>query len=169
MNLNEKRLAGRPRKTPEELRRSGAKPFKVKQRFAEEQEALGILTEAKEKAAEKRGLLLDTFVDQVRRERETFSERVVPGQTVCNEYAGPFDWREGHPLTVIKNYCDQVANGTILSGNYTRLASARFLGDLATGAAREMFIDPIAAENTARAKARRPRSKLHLAARLPRE
>jgi hypothetical protein len=137
----------RPRESSEELKKSGARAGRIAARVAEENIANGI--KAVEKELAKRGLLLTTFIAQVKQERETFFERLVPGQTVCREHGAEFNWRIGHPLTTIRTYAEQVANGGIVSGELTRRACARFLGDLANGAARELFIDPIAVENIA--------------------
>jgi hypothetical protein len=72
----------------------------------------------------------------------------VPGQTVCKENGGvEFNWRPEHPLTVLRTYARQIADGSIVAGELTRRACARFLGDLENGASREIFIDPVAVQN----------------------
>jgi hypothetical protein len=73
----------RPRKTSEELQKSGAPAGRVAKRLAEENIVLGIVAAEKLKELAKRGLLLETFIAQVKQERDTFFERLVPGQTVC--------------------------------------------------------------------------------------
>jgi hypothetical protein len=114
---------------------------------AEENITNGIKAVEKEKELAKRGLLLGTFIERVKHERKTFFERLIPGQTVCKDSEGEFTWKPEHPLTVIRTYAEQVANGSIVAGELTRRACARFLGDLASGADRELFIDPVAVEN----------------------
>jgi hypothetical protein len=78
---------GRPRKTSEQLKTAGAKPYKVAARKAEEDIAAGIKKAEKDVEIAKRGLLLDRFIAQVKQERDTFFERLVPDQTVCKEFA----------------------------------------------------------------------------------
>ena len=76
----------RPRKTSEELKKSGARAGRIAERIAEENIAAGIKAVEKQKELAKRGLLLETFIAQVKQERDTFFERLVPGQKVCKEY-----------------------------------------------------------------------------------
>lgn len=75
----------RPRKTSEELKKSGARAGRIAERIAEENIALGIKAAEEQKELAKRGLLLETFIAQVKQERDTFVERLAPGQTVCKE------------------------------------------------------------------------------------
>jgi hypothetical protein len=82
------------------------------------------------------GLRLGVFNAQVKRERATFFERLVSGQTVCKEYGAEFNWREEHALTIIRAYAEQIAAAQIMSGEFIQLACARFLEDLANGANR---------------------------------
>jgi hypothetical protein len=110
----------RPRKTSEELKKSGARAGRIAERIAEENIVLGIKAVEKQKELAKRGLLLETFIAQVKQERDTFFERLVPGQTVCKEYGAEFNWREGHPLTTIRTYAERISNGEIVSGDLTR-------------------------------------------------
>jgi hypothetical protein len=76
----------RPRKTADQLQQSGAPAGRVAKRRAEEAIAAGIVAVEKQKELAKRGLLLETFIAQVKQERDTFFERLVPGQKVCKEY-----------------------------------------------------------------------------------
>ena len=137
----------RPRKTSEELKDSGARAGRIAARVAEENITNGIKAVEKEKELAKRGLLLGTFIERVKHERKTFFGRLVPGQTVCKDFEGEFTWKPEHPLTIIRTYAEQVANGDIVAGGFTRQACARFLGDLDAGASRELFIDPVAVDN----------------------
>jgi len=111
---------GRPKKTSEQLRIGGAKPYKVAARKKEEDIEAGIIQKVKDVEIAKRGLLLHTFLQQVKQERDTFFERLVPGQTVCKEYGAEFNWRIERPLTIIRTYVEQIASGEIVSGDYTR-------------------------------------------------
>jgi phage terminase large subunit-like protein len=136
---------GRPKKSSEELRRVGARAGRINARVAEEQKEAGIALVEKR---QKRGMLLDEFIAQVKDERESFFERLVPEQTVCKENGGvEFNWRPEHALTTIRDYARQIADGSIVAGELTRRACARFLGDLENGATREIFIDPVAVQN----------------------
>ena len=122
----------RPRKTSEELKKSGARAGRIAERIAEENIAAGIKAVEKQKELAKRGLLLETFIAQVKQERDTFFERLVPDQTVCREPGEDFDWRPGHSLRGIATYGEQIATRVIVSGEFARLVYARFLGDLLT-------------------------------------
>ena len=86
----------RPRKSSEELKKSGARAGRIAARVAEENIANGIKAVEKEKELAKRGLLLTTFIAQVKQERDSFFERLVPGQPVCREHGAEFNWRSGH-------------------------------------------------------------------------
>lgn len=72
----------------------------------------------------------------MKRERETFFERLVSAPAVCKEYGAEFNWREEHALTIIHAYAEQIAAAQIMSVEFTQLACARFLEDLANGANR---------------------------------
>src|SRR5882762_8141597 len=119
----------RPRKSSAELQVAGAKPGRVAQRLAEETQSAVCAPVAPPVSV----LTLVAFIAQVARERATFFERLVPGQTVCREHGAEFNWREDHPLTVFRKYATQVADGTIVAGALVRRACTRFLGDLITG------------------------------------
>jgi hypothetical protein len=94
---------GRPRKSSEELKASGAKPFKVAKRVAEEQVALGNLPSTEEESSAKHSLSLAAFIARVKKVRETFCDRLDPTKTTCKELGNEeFNWREGHPLTILR-------------------------------------------------------------------
>jgi hypothetical protein len=65
----------RPRKSSEELKAAGAKPGRVRQRIAEEAAELAGKADPN---APPPGLSLLSFIAQVKRERDTFFERLVP-------------------------------------------------------------------------------------------
>ena len=65
----------RPRKSSEELKAAGAKPGRVRQRIAEEAAELAGKADPN---APPPGLSLLSFIAQVKRERESFFERLVP-------------------------------------------------------------------------------------------
>jgi len=136
-------VIGRPKKSSAELRDSGARTGRIKAREAEERLEAGLPVE--EKAAEEKApapkMGLGLFIERVKHERKTFFERLVPGQTVCKDFEGEFTWKPEHALTIIRTYAEQVVNGGIVAGGFTRQACARFLGDLSAGADRELFID----------------------------
>jgi hypothetical protein len=92
----------RPRKSSEELKKSGARAGRIAARVAEEKIEQGIVDVEKKKELAKRGLLLTTFIAQVEQERDSFFERLVPGQTVCREHGAEFTWRSGRPLSTIR-------------------------------------------------------------------
>jgi hypothetical protein len=121
----------RPQKSSEELKKSGARAGRIAARVAEENIAAGIKAVEKQKELAKRGLLLETFIAQVKQERDTFFERLVPGQTVCKEYGAEFNWREGHSLKGIGTYGEQITIRVVVSGEFAQLVYARFLEDLA--------------------------------------
>jgi hypothetical protein len=139
----------RPRKTAAQLIKSGARAGRIAARVAEENIALGIKAVEKEKELGKRGYLLATFIAQVKKERESFFERLDPSRTVCREHGADFNWRDEHPLSVLKKYTDDVIAGSIVAGEFTKRACLRFQNDLRSGFERELFIDPIAVENIA--------------------
>jgi phage terminase large subunit-like protein len=137
----------RPRKTAAQLIKSGARSGRIAARVAEENIALGIKAVEAEKELASRGYLLSTFIAQVKKERETFFDRLVPTQTVCKEAGAEFNWREEHPLTILRTYTEQVISGAIVAGEFTKRACLRFQNDLRSGFERELFIDPVAVEN----------------------
>jgi hypothetical protein len=93
---------GRPKKSSEELKKSGPRAGRIAARVAEEKIEQGIVDVEKKKELAKRGLLLTTFIAQVKQERDSFFERLVPGQTACREHGAEFNWRSAHPLTTIR-------------------------------------------------------------------
>jgi hypothetical protein len=72
----------RPRKTSEELKKSGAKPFKVAKRVAEERIEAGLAPVVPDDKPKAKGLSLPAFIVQVAKERNTFFERLDPTKTV---------------------------------------------------------------------------------------
>jgi hypothetical protein len=104
---------GRPKKPSSELILANARRGRIEARQREEALEQGVKIEQDEKAAAARGMSLASFIERVKKERESFFERLDPGETVCKEYGAAFNWRQDHPLTIIKNYADQIINGTI--------------------------------------------------------
>ncbi len=92
---------------------------------------------------------LDGYLAAVRRERATFAQRLIPGQTVCRDPTAPFEWQADHPATVAREYCQRVLQGSIVACDLTRRACARHLSDLERGHERGLFFDPCAAANIA--------------------
>ena len=64
---------------------------------------------------------MEIFIAQVKQERDTFLERLVPGQTACREPGEDFDWRPGHSLKGVGTYGEQIASRVIVSGEFARL------------------------------------------------
>jgi phage terminase large subunit-like protein len=136
--------AGRPKKSAEELRLAGAQQVVVANRRLEEQEPVA------QAPAPPPRLELVEFISRVKHERETFDVRLTPSETVVRLSDGEiFPWPDQHPITRMKAYAEGVVNGQIISGSLAILAAQRFLKDLETGAARGLFLDPLAVENIA--------------------
>ena len=91
---------------------------------------------------------LEGFLGAVRRERASFTQRLVHGETVCLEAAPGqrFLWPEGHPATTARDYCQQATQGSLVACDSTRRACARHLPDLEHGHERGLFYDPVAGE-----------------------
>ncbi|HEV2522710.1 MAG TPA: terminase large subunit [Candidatus Acidoferrales bacterium] len=93
---------------------------------------------------------LEQFLGDVRNERTTFQNRLVPGQTVCLDVAAPYEWPEDDPAAVARLYCQQITQGAIPACDLLRRSCARHLSDLESAHTRGLFFDPIAARNIAR-------------------
>jgi hypothetical protein len=134
----------RRRKTSQELKEAGAKRNVWERRLREE-----LAPKApKPKAAS--GVdpeTLAAFLTALNKEARTFSERLIPGQTVCGEYKARFNWRTDHPLTIVRTFAESVASGKDEFGPMTKRICKRFLSDLLNGHERGFVIDPVAAGN----------------------
>ena len=81
-------------------------------------------------------------------ERQTFSTRILPGQTVATELGNVrFNWRSNHPLAIVRKFAEHVAKAPTGYGQVTRRFCQRFLADLTSGHERGFYIDPVAAES----------------------
>lgn len=91
---------------------------------------------------------LADFLESVRRERETFLQRIVAGQTVCT-VAGdePYAWPAGKPATVARQFALEVTQGTRVAGELVIKACNRFLQDLEHGHERGLAFDPVAVKH----------------------
>ncbi len=87
---------------------------------------------------------LENFIEDVRRERDTFSERMHPKETVCRSNGEPYSWPPEKPAAIARQYALEITQGSRVAGDLLRRAAARFLTDLETGAARGLFFDPVA-------------------------
>jgi len=94
-------------------------------------------------------LSLEGFLVDIRNERLTYTARLVPGQTVCKDVAGPYEWPEGDPAAIARLYCQEVVQGAIPACDLIRRACARHLADLESAHARGLFYDAVAARNIA--------------------
>jgi phage terminase large subunit-like protein len=92
---------------------------------------------------------LEGLLADVRAERSTFPARLVPGQTVCRDVAGAYEWPEGDPAAVARLYCQEVTQGKIPACDLLIRACARQLNDLESAHTRGAFFDPVAARNIA--------------------
>lgn len=108
---------------------------------------------------------LAAYVAAVKREWETFAARCVPTETLTRQYGAPFDWPDAGPgykehgaffnwqpcyLTRCRDFAQEVVNDSTKSGTWAHELSARFLEDLATGAARGIYLDVESAKNCER-------------------
>jgi phage terminase large subunit-like protein len=92
---------------------------------------------------------LDEFLVAVRNERTTFQSRLVPGQSICRDLSGPYEWPAGDPATVAREYCQQITQGATPACDLLIRACARHLSDLESAHTRGLFFDPVAARNIA--------------------
>jgi phage terminase large subunit-like protein len=91
---------------------------------------------------------LADFLAAVRRERDSFAQRVIPNETVTRDAGGKvYEWPEGDPAAIARRYALELIGGKILAGELLRRAAQRFLSDLETGATRGLFFDPVAARH----------------------
>jgi phage terminase large subunit-like protein len=84
------------------------------------------------------------FIEGVRRCRDSFESRIVPGQTITLDEGGkPYEFPEGDALTVAKQYAKDVVAGKIAMGKLWTCACQRFLDNITTGgSSRGFFFDP---------------------------
>lgn len=99
-------------------------------------------------------LPLSDFLAAVRLERETFTQRMVPDQTVCLDLIDgkptAYAWPAGDAATTAREYCLAVTQDGIVACDLLRRACARTLLDMEDGAGRGLYYDPVAARNIAR-------------------
>jgi phage terminase large subunit-like protein len=88
---------------------------------------------------------LADFLAGVRRERETFSDRMIPTETVCRANGEVYTWPKGRPATIARTYALEVTQGKIVAGELLRRACDRFLKDLEIGHTQGIYFDPVAA------------------------
>lgn len=99
----------------------------------------------------KPALTLERFLVLVRKQRDTFADRLNPENTVCLDGDGtPYSWKTGDPAEIARRYAQEVSAGTIVAGELIRRAAYRFLNDLDTGASRGLYFDPVAARHICR-------------------
>lgn len=84
---------------------------------------------------------LEAFIVRVKNVRDSFSARLVPGETVCKVDGGLFTWPEGHAASIARNYAQQVIGGEIVAGELVKLACKRFIAELELGASRGFYFD----------------------------
>lgn len=82
---------GRPKKSSADLILANARRGRIEARQREEAAEQGLKIEQEEKAAAARGMSLASFIERVKKERESFFERLDPVATVCKEYGAAFN------------------------------------------------------------------------------
>jgi len=92
---------------------------------------------------------LETFLADCAAARATFSERLVPGQTVLLDAAGEFTWHDADPSTAARHYAQDIVQGATVACDLMHRAASRFLSDLEHGAERGLFFDPAQARHIA--------------------
>jgi phage terminase large subunit-like protein len=123
--------AGRPRKTQEERLAAGAQ----RSILSPKPEPELILNPQ-----------LPCFIAAVVAERATFSQRLVPGTTLCLDTGSTsYTWPDGDAATLARSYAAAVVAGQTVAGRLVKKACQRFLDDLEHGAQRGLFFDPLAA------------------------
>jgi hypothetical protein len=128
------------RKTSRELLNSQSRTGRVAARIREE---AGLPAEAENLRCVSQSFSLDEFITKVSRERESFKDRVLPGQVVALEHGARFNWREDHPLTHARSHAEwELVNN--LSGTH-RNDCEKFLKELSGET--EFILDPVAAAN----------------------
>jgi phage terminase large subunit-like protein len=87
---------------------------------------------------------LPDFIASVKRERDTFFERMGPDQVITMDEGGkPYEFPEGDALTVAKKYAESVVSGEQVAGKLTICACKRFLENLTEGGRQRGFwMDP---------------------------
>jgi phage terminase large subunit-like protein len=89
---------------------------------------------------------LSDFLEATARQRATFAQRLVPGQTIMlDDNGATVDWPDGDATTRARDYAQRVVQGGIAACDLNRRACARFLNDLEHGHERGLFYDPLAA------------------------
>ena len=121
------------------MRRDGAKPSVWKARLA--------IEEAARRAADKEPHVT-AWLESAQREAETFSSRCKPGESVCRLFNGEkFTWPEFNYLTQVRNLCIRISQDEQYRWPRTRKQCAEFMENLASGASRDVFVDPVAIDN----------------------
>jgi phage terminase large subunit-like protein len=89
---------------------------------------------------------LEAFIQDVRCARDSFSSRLVPGETVCLDNGGPCAWLPDSAAGIARQYAMDVTQGAVPAGQLVKLACARFLKELEVGHTRGFYFDPVEAE-----------------------
>ncbi len=88
---------------------------------------------------------LQDFLASTNRARDTFSERLIAGQTMMLDADGPFTWDPSDPTTRAREYAQQCSQGAIAACDLTIRCCNRFLDDLEHGHERGVYYDSVAA------------------------
>jgi len=90
---------------------------------------------------------LSEYIESVKRCRESFESRMVPGEVLTLDEGGKlYTWPEGDALRVARRYALDIVEGSVLSGKLEIAACQRFLTNLESGGReRGFFFDVLEA------------------------
>jgi hypothetical protein len=129
-----------PRKSAAQLKLTQSRTGRIAARIREE---AGLPAEAENLRCLSQSYSLDEFIGKVSRERQSFKDRVLPGQVVALEHGARFNWREDHPLTAARSHAEwELVNNS--TGTH-RTDCEKFLKELSGET--EFILDPVAAAN----------------------
>lgn len=123
----------------EELKARGCKPSRWQGRRAEQLAAVALTEPVK------------AYLASWDVENSSFLSRCVSSESVCRTLTGAkYDWPENDWLTQCRAFCKESLTGPKPCGpdTYTHELASRFLDNLATGAERDTFMDPVSCVTT---------------------
>jgi hypothetical protein len=138
--MNRKR--GRPTIGWEEMKQNGAKPHRWQKRKAQEEAA------AAAKLVDHSPKIIAKFHAQCQKASDTFSARLVPGETIMRSYDGKvFNWPEEHMLTDARACAQNVVDADCKFEDAIYAQCVDFLVNLEDGAKRGLYMDPEQCDN----------------------